>query len=67
MAKALLKRRGLQFEEINLQTQGQDAVVALFQKSGMRTVPQIFADDELIGGYTDLAELDSKDQLQSLQ
>jgi glutaredoxin 3 len=40
---------------------------ALFKKSGMRTMPQIFAGEKLIGGYTDLADLDQKDQLASLK
>jgi glutaredoxin len=32
----------------------------LKQKTGLMTVPQIFINDELIGGYTDLAALDQK-------
>jgi glutaredoxin len=33
----------------------------------MRTMPQIFAGDRLIGGYTELAELDRQDGLKSLR
>jgi glutaredoxin len=40
---------------------------ALEKRSGMKTMPQIFVGDRLIGGYTDLADLDGKDQLSSLK
>ena len=37
------------------------------KKNGMKTAPQIYADDKLIGGYSDLESLDKKDQLISLK
>jgi glutaredoxin-related protein len=39
----------------------------LVKKSGMKTVPQIYVDGTLIGGFTQLAEVDAKDQLASLK
>ena len=39
----------------------------MIARSGMRTVPQIYNGDELIGGYQELAELDQKDQLEGLK
>jgi glutaredoxin 3 len=61
-AKDLLKRKGIEFEEINLD--GKDAeTTALQNRTGMRTIPQIFINDAFIGGFTELAALDSKGQL----
>ncbi len=66
-AKELLKRRGIAFEEIQVNEDDDAQWEALYERSKMRTVPQIFAGERLIGGYTDLAALDSQDQLASLK
>jgi glutaredoxin 3 len=66
-AKALLKERGIAYEEIHLDYDDEPAWDALTKKSGLMTVPQIFADDRLIGGFTDLAALDQRDRLVSLK
>jgi glutaredoxin 3 len=66
-AKALLQRKGISFEEIRLSEEDDASWDALEKRSGMKTMPQIFADDRLIGGYTDLAALDARDGLQSLR
>ncbi len=66
-AKQLLKQRGVDFEEI-LVSQDDDAEwERLARLSGMQTMPQIFKGDRLIGGYSELAELDRVDQLKSLK
>ncbi len=65
-AKQLLKTRGIPFQEILVPEEDDEAWDALFQRSGMKTMPQIFAGDQLIGGYSDLAALDQQDQLRSL-
>ena len=58
-AKALLQRKGASYEEISVE--GDEKLYSeLKQKTGLMTVPQIFINDELIGGYTDLAALDQK-------
>jgi glutaredoxin len=44
-----------------------DAWEEWVKKSGMKTVPQIYVEGQLIGGYTQLAEVDAKDQLASLK
>jgi glutaredoxin 3 len=62
----LLKERGLAYEEIRVAEDDDAAWDALEKRSGMKTMPQIFADGELIGGYTDLAALDGRDGLKSL-
>jgi glutaredoxin 3 len=61
-AKALLRSRGLPFEEISL-----DDEPAFREKlrelTGGWTVPQITIGDEVIGGYTELWRLDRTGQL----
>ena len=66
-AKGLLKQRGISFEEKRIADDDDAAWDALYKKSGMRTMPQIFAGEKLIGGYTELAELDGKDSLASIK
>jgi glutaredoxin 3 len=66
-AKALLKRRGVAFEEHLVPLSDDAQWASLYKRSGMRTMPQIFNGDDLVGGYSDLAELDRKDELASLK
>jgi len=56
-AKALLKARGLPFEEISLDDEP-GFREKLFELTGGWTVPQIMIGDEVIGGYTELWRLD---------
>ena len=51
-AKDFLKRRNIPFEEIDVSDYAKKA--ALKARTGMRTVPQIFIGDELIGGFQEL-------------
>jgi len=64
-AKNLLSTKGLSFEEIDLTNKPQE-LVALKEKSGLRTVPQIFINDQLIGGFSELYELNQKGELDRL-
>lgn len=57
-AKRLLKSLGLDFTEINVDDP--EKKEALKQKTGWRTVPQIFIDGKMIGGYQELAEMERK-------
>ncbi len=66
-AKRLLNQRGISFEEIRLADDDDQAWDDLCRRSGMQTVPQIFADEKLIGGYRELSALDQKDSLESLK
>lgn len=52
-AKALLKMKGIEFEERNI-NRGYDREDLLAAVPGARTVPQIFLDDQHIGGFTEL-------------
>jgi glutaredoxin 3 len=52
-AKALLERRGIAFEEINL-AKDPDGRVELARRTGMMTFPQITIDGETVGGFNEL-------------
>ncbi len=66
-AKALLTQRGVAYEEVRVAEDDDASWDALYKKSGMRTMPQIFAGERLIGGFTELAAEDSRDRLASLK
>lgn len=61
-AKNLLNAKGLDFEEINLEHSEAERS-KLKERTGWRTFPQIFIDDELIGGFQELAALDARGEL----
>ena len=61
-AKALLKKRSIAFEEIDV-THDEAKRAWLVQASGRRTVPQIFINGESIGGSDELHALDRKGEL----
>lgn len=61
-AKDLLARKGVPFEEIYLDDRPEE-YATLKKKTGMMTVPQIFINDELVGGYTELAALERENKL----
>jgi glutaredoxin len=54
-AKALLKQRGIEFEEKKI-GEGYTREDLLESVPTARTVPQIFLDDKLIGGFTELKQ-----------
>jgi glutaredoxin 3 len=64
-AKALLDRHGIQYEEI-LMDDDPAFRQKLLDMTGRWTVPQIFIDDEPIGGYTELWFLDRDGKLAEL-
>jgi glutaredoxin 3 len=64
-AKALLKKKGANFEEIDV-LMNRGAREEMERKSGQRTVPQIFIDETHVGGSDDLQALDSKGALDPL-
>jgi glutaredoxin 3 len=64
-AKALLDRRGLEYEEI-LMDDDPAFRQKLLEMTGRWTVPQIFIDDVPIGGYTELWTLDRDGRLDEL-
>lgn len=65
-AKALLTRRQVAYQEIRVPYEDDAEWERLEKISGLKTMPQIFHGDRLIGGYSDLDALDKKDSLKSL-
>lgn len=61
-AKALLKARGIAYEEIDV-TGDPEKRAWLVAKTGRRTVPQIFIGEDPIGGFHELRELDQNGEL----
>jgi len=64
-ARELLRSKGVEFEDIGIDTD-RDRRQEMIEKSGAKTVPQIFINDESIGGYTELAALEAQEQLDNL-
>jgi len=64
-AKALLRHKGVPFEEIDV---GEDDALRerMVEASGRRTVPQIFINDAPIGGFDELKALDDQGALDRL-
>lgn len=61
-AKMLLKAKGVTFEEIDV-SRDHDTRAWLVQATGRRTVPQIFINDEAIGGFDEMRALDLAGEL----
>jgi glutaredoxin 3 len=64
-AKALLDKRGIDFEEINL-ARDPEGRAELVRLTGMMTFPQVIIDGESIGGYQELAQADRAGRLEEL-
>lgn len=64
-AKGLLKNKGVSFEGINL-TVNPERKDEMIQRSGRKTVPQIFIDDVSMGGCDDIFALDAQGKLDTL-
>ena len=61
-AKALLDRRGIPYEEVNL-GKDPDGRAELVAKTGMMTFPQVIVDGEPLGGFQELAAADRTGRL----
>ena len=64
-AKELLNIKGVQYTEIDV-TSDRQLEVEMQQRSGQRTVPQIFIGDRHIGGCSELFGLDEAGELDPL-
>ncbi len=53
-AKALLTSKNIPYQEIKVDRSDEKAVSELFARSKMKTFPQIFFDDQLVGGFREL-------------
>ncbi|MFO0562976.1 MAG: glutaredoxin 3 [Polyangiales bacterium] len=64
-AKGLLKRKGVAFTEIDVSNDPEKRAW-LLEKTGQRTVPQIFIDGVSVGGSDDIHALDRAGKLDPL-
>ncbi|KAB0494097.1 glutaredoxin 3 [Pseudomonas vancouverensis] len=64
-AKALLASKGALTHEINIDREP-GKLQEMLERSGRRSVPQIFIGDTHIGGFDDLAKLDRQGGLMSM-
>ena len=62
-AKKLLKRNSLKFNEIDISSGPEVLNEMITRTSGKRTIPQIFFDNEHIGGYVEIRELEKNKKL----
>ncbi|HVC50994.1 MAG TPA: glutaredoxin 3 [Stellaceae bacterium] len=62
-ARALFERKGVAFDEIDLDAEPNRRGEMMRRASGRRTVPQIFIDGEHIGGCDDMMALDRAGRL----
>ena len=58
-AKSLLQAKGIAYQEIDI-TDDEVRTIEMMQRSQQRTVPQIFIEDESIGGYDQLARMNAQ-------
>src|SRR3954468_17789060 len=65
-AKALLDRRGIAYEEINL-SKDADGRAELVSLTGMMTFPQVLIDGQPLGGFQELAAADRAGRLADLR
>jgi glutaredoxin 3 len=64
-AKALLDKRGISYEEVNL-AKDPSGRAELVKLTGMMTFPQVIIDGSPIGGYQELAQADRAGTLAEL-
>ncbi len=64
-AKSLLAARGASFEEIDC-SDDPEMRHWLVEKTGRKTVPQVFIGDVPVGGFDDLKALDKRGELERI-
>ena len=64
-AKRLLERKGVAYQEVDVAADD-EARAMLAERTGRRTVPQIFIGDVHVGGSDDLHALEDQGKLDSL-
>jgi len=65
-AKSLLSRKGVAFEEIDVTDDEALRTKMIEMSGGRRTVPEIFINGKIIGGYDDLKALEDAGKLDGL-
>ncbi len=65
-AKALLKKKGVAFEEIDVTDSPELRERMIEMSGGRRTVPEIFIDGKIVGGFDELKALDDAGKLDQM-
>lgn len=65
-AKSLLESKGAEYTEYNISTDPKIIIEMLERTNGLKSIPQIFINDQHIGGSDELHELSSKGELDAL-
>jgi glutaredoxin 3 len=65
-AKKLLARNNVTYNEINIATVDGAMDEMIKKANGKRTIPQIFFDDQHIGGYDEVRSLEKENKLKDL-
>ena len=65
-AKRLLTRNNLQYKEINVAEIDGAKDEMIKKANGKKTIPQIFFNDEHIGGYDEVRALEKENKLKNL-
>ena len=65
-AKRLFQRNNASYKEINIATENGAIDEMIKKANGKRTIPQIFFDDQHIGGYDEARALEKENKLQDL-
>ena len=65
MAERLLRAKGVEIEKVRIDLEPARRA-EMMEKTGRRTVPQIYVGDTHVGGYDDLAALDRAGRLDPL-
>ena len=65
-AKRLLTRNNVDYKEINIAAVDGAMDEMISKANGKRTIPQIFFDDQHMGGYDDFRALEKDNKLQDL-
>ena len=65
MAERLLRAKGVEVEKVRVDLEPQRRA-EMMEKTGRRTVPQIYVGETHVGGYDDLAALDRAGKLDPL-
>jgi len=65
-AKELLKSKNLNFQEIDV-SDDIDNLQKMIKLSGLRTVPQVFINNQSIGGFDELSQMNTDGELPHLE
>ena len=65
-AKRLLSRNNLKYQEIDISSKDGLRDEMVKKSSGRRTIPQIFFNEDHIGGYQELRTLEKENKLKDL-